>query len=319
MDEYNRELEQIIDVYKNEISRISNDYNKLNQFFIKIKNLVRNKINPSPNKELLLSNSFFAKSALTQLLKFESYTPTDNGNLIVCSENCKFTIAEVVMEGQTTSEKIFIKVVDYNSQSVNHDIDLLIFDVINAIIFEKLLALPQYQKYRAYIPKFKGSFVSYTKNNWNYNELNYKNQLSPYHPDNILSGNSPYYREKSLVFMTESINLIGVTAVFLEFDNDDINPILRDRVFKVISKFADLYEFIKYFGYAYGFMHNDLHMTNVTYDLSNDRLVLIDLGKGAFKKFIVNITPELNNSLMSEFIKLDCTELLKKANIIQNK
>lgn len=315
MDEYNRELEQIINIYKNEISRISNDYNKLNQFFIKIKQLISKKINQSANRDFLLSNSFFAKSALTQLLKFESYTPKDNGNLIVSSENCKFTISEVIMEGETTPEKIFIKLVDYNSQSVNHDIDLLIFDVINAIIFEKLLALPQYQKYRNFIPKYKGSFVSYTKNNWNYNELNYKNILSPYHYDNILSGNSPYYREKSLVFMTESINLISVLAVFLEYENDRRNTEKINRVVKVITKFADLYEFIKYFGYKYGFMHNDLHMVNVIYDISNDRLVLIDLGRGAFKKFITNVTPELNNSLMSEFIKLDCAELLKKANI----
>jgi len=313
MDNYNDKLNKIIN--ENQFLIINNDYNKLNQFFVEIRKLINKQIIYSPNKELLLSTSFFCKSILTQLLKFKSYIPTDNGNLIVGSENCKFTISEVIMEEQTLPEKIFIKVVDYYSQSINHDNDLLIFDIFNAIIFEKLLLLPENQKYRDFIPKFKGSFVSYIKNNWNYNEINYKNQLSPYYYHNILSGNSPYYREKALILMTESIDIISVLTIFLQYDNESSNQLYSNRVSSVLGKFVDLYDFIKYFGYTYGFMHNDLHMGNVVYDISNDRLVLIDFGRSAFKKFLLNVNPDLNNSLMSEFSKLDCSELLKNAKI----
>jgi hypothetical protein len=313
MDNYNDKLKQIIT--KNNFLTINDNYIKLNRYFIEIKKLISKEINDSPNKDLLLSTSFFCKSMLTQLLKFKSYTPTDNGNLIVSSENCKYTISEVIMEKETTPEKIFIKVVDYHSQTMYHDNDLLIFDVFNAIIFEKLLLLSENQKYRSFIPKFKGSFVSYIKNNWNYNEINYENLLSPYYYDNILSGNSPYYRQKALIFMTESINIVSVLTLFLEYNFDLSNPLQINRVSSVMGKFADLYDFIKYIGCTYGFMHNDLHMGNVVYDISNDRLVLIDFGRSAFKKFLLNMDPELNNSLMSEFSKLDCSELLKNAKI----
>jgi hypothetical protein len=313
MNKYNNELKEILN--KNNFLTINDNYNSLNQYFIEIKKLISEEINDSPNKELLLSTSFFCKSFLTQLLKFKNYIPTNNGDLIVSSENCKFTISEVIMERQTLPEKIFIKVVDYHSQTIHHDNDLLILDVFNAIIFEKLLLVSENQKYRNFIPKFKGSFVSYIKNNWNYNEINYQNQLSPYYYDNILSGNSPYYRQKALVLMTESINIVSVLTLFLEYNFDSSNPLHINRVSSVISKFADLYDFIKYIGYTYGFMHNDLHMGNVVYDISNDRLVLIDFGKSAFKKFLLDVDPELNNSLMSEFSKLDCSELLKNAKI----
>jgi len=310
MDEYNNKFGELIDNYKNEILTINDSYQKLNEYFIGVSRIVQTNINASPNRNLLLSTSFFNKSALTQLLKFESYKPTNNGNLITSSANCRYTISEVKMEGETEKEKLFIKVVSYNSQDINHTIDLIIFDVINSIIFEKLLLLPENQIYRNYIPKYKGSFVSYIKNNWNYNELIYKDSLSPYNYDNINSGRSPYYREKGIVYLSESIDIISVSSVFKRYDYDPSSE-NKNRMIDVLFKTAELYEFIKYLGNEYGFMHNDLHMENVVYDITKKRLLLIDFGRVSFKKFISTVDPEYRDCLMSEYNKLNYNELLK--------
>ena len=85
---------------------------------------------------------------------------------------------------------MFIKVVDYYGQETQNS-DLLIFDVIAYIIFEKILSLPENQKYKDFIPKYIGSFASYTRRNiWNYNELNHFNSISPYYESNIINGTS---------------------------------------------------------------------------------------------------------------------------------
>jgi hypothetical protein len=310
MDDYNDEFTDKINKFKPQIHPINDNYVKLNDFFIDINRILQVFVNTCPNRNDLLSSSYFNKSALTQLLKFESYTPTDNGNLISASENCKFTIAEVKMEDETNNEKIFIKVVDYSSQTVNHIMDLILFDVLNSIIFEKLLLLPENQIYRNFIPKYKGSFVSYIKNNWNFNELNYKNSLSPYYYDNVLTGRSPYYRNKGIVFMSESIDIVGVSRIFRKYDYDP-TPENKQRMIEVIYKSSDLYEFIKYLGLTYGFMHNDLHMDNVVYDITNKRLVLIDFGRVSFKKYISTVNPEWKDCLLSEYNKLNYNELLR--------
>ncbi len=310
MDDYNDEFNDKITTFKPQIHSINDNYVKLNDFFIAINRILQVFVNACPNRNNLLSSNYFNKSALTQLLKFESYRPTDNGNLISASQNCSFTIAEVKMEGESDKEKIFIKVVDYSSQNIQHKIDLILFDVLNSIIFEKLLLLPENQIYRNYIPKYKGSFVSYIKNNWNYNELDYKNSLSPYYYDNILTGRSPYYRNKGIVFMSESIDIMGVSRVFTKYDYDP-SPENKQRMIDVIYKSADLYEFIKYLGLTYGFMHNDLHMDNVVYDITNKRLVLIDFGRVSFKKYIATVNHEWKDCLLSEYNKLDYNELLR--------
>ncbi|NDE62387.1 MAG: hypothetical protein EB038_09385 [Cyclobacteriaceae bacterium] len=63
MDNYNDKLKQIIT--KNNFLTINDNYIKLNRYFIEIKKLISKEINDSPNKDLLLSTSFFCKSMLT--------------------------------------------------------------------------------------------------------------------------------------------------------------------------------------------------------------------------------------------------------------
>jgi len=64
----------------------------------------------------------------------------------------------------------------------------------------------------------------------------------------------------------------------------------------VIYNSFDFYNFLKYIGTIYGFMHNDLHT-------QNNKLVLIDFGRSYFAEFMTD--DEINNKVMCEFKKLN--------------
>jgi hypothetical protein len=292
---YKAKFKLLIDNYKTKILTINNDYTNINEYLLKYFKIVKKNIADSSFKSTVLDDAFFFKSSIILLSNFNDYTPLNNGTLIANSSNCSFTIAYI------NSKKMFIKVVDYYGQETQ-DSDLLIFDVIAYIIFEKILSLPENQKYKDFIPKYIGTFASYTRRNiWNYNEFSLDNSLSPYYELNIIDGTSVYYKKdnRSLIAITEAINNpYSILQIFQE-DNDLL------LMQEVLLKTYELYEFIKYLGVEYGFMHNDLHMGNVLYNSDIKKLVLIDFGRVSFYKYIKYKDDELHEKIISEFKKLN--------------
>ena len=312
---YNDNIKKTIDKYKGTIETYTTDLKRINDIIDDLCDVIEEHIDNTPHLRFCLNNTFFQNSLLTQVLPFESYTPdSDNGLLISNSVNCKFTIADIKFMKKAGTKRVFIKVVDYDKQKLPKRTDLLIYDIISAIILEVIIKLPQNRKYRNFIPEYKGCFLSYTSGNWNYNELNYTNSLSPYNENNIKLDGSPYKNE-SIIMMTEAINNpTSLQIIFKEgFQNQTDENIRRMGI--ALGATTELYEFIKYIGMKYGFMHNDLHMGNILFNPDTNRLVLIDFGRASFKMLIDRIESSVNNLGMNDFYKLSYDKLFGNVNI----
>lgn len=304
--DYDSKFKELIDEYKDEVSILTEDLDIIDEFNDKVKALIRSDISVTTFRDTLVKNSFFLSSLITQLLQFDKYTPTNNNGLLQSnSVNCKFTLSSVRFKGEDKDTQLFIKVVDYFSQQLPKSSDLLIFDIAAAIIFELLLTLPENTKYRHLIPVYKGSFLSFTRANWNYNEIYYTNPLSPYNKDNIVSGGSPYYKNQSILLMTEAINNpISAGNILSKVYSSQTQQNI-ELLAHLISKAHELYDFIKYIGLKYGFMHNDLHMNNVIMDCLTGNLVMIDFGRASFYKYIKYNDEAVNSNIINDFLKLD--------------
>lgn len=320
IEEYNNSINILIESYNlQRIEKENEDYTLLNDFFIDIYLLFYKYIkmkkpfimNESFKKLLLESCDFFYKSTSIFLLNINSYYPPQRDELKCVSANCKYIIADIKFENNKENERVFIKVVDYNEQ-LNKIIDLLLFDVINSIIFEKIIE--ENEIYRNYIPKYKGSSISYIKNNtWNYNDLIYTNDESPYSYKGMNINNK---LTKVTLFMSEAIdNIIGVGDIIYNYVKYNGSKELSILV-KVSKHLFNLYKFIETIGLKYGFTHNDLHLNNIVYDNTNDRLLLIDFGRSCFIKYIKEKNIDMNNCILSEYCKLNYNEfpLLGKIN-----
>lgn len=316
--DYNREFKLVIDTHNPDINITNYDYTKINNYFIGFKRTLNTKLSLNPVIiSSYVNNSYFIKSSFTQVLKIENYNSLNNGSLINASANCSFTLGDVKFEGQTGNTRIFVKVVDYFSQIPN-SIDLLIFDVISAIIFDYIFSLPQNQKYSHLVPVYKGCSLSFCKNTWDYNDIYYTNSMSPYNYNSLVNMNSPYARQRAIIMMTEAINSpISVKSVFTTYHTNQ-SPANKKIMMDTVECFHEIFEFVKYMGINYGFMHNDLHMDNLLFNPQTNKIVMIDLGRVSFSKFIgVGSTkpPELNQKCINEFKKLNYDEILSSLRI----
>jgi serine/threonine protein kinase len=115
--------------------------------------------------------------------------------------------------------------------------------------------------------------------------------------------------------MTEAINNpTSLQIIFKEgFENQTDDNLSRMGI--ALGATTELYEFIKYIGMKYGFMHNDLHMGNILFNPDTNRLVLIDFGRASFKMLIDRIESTINNFGMNEFYKLSYDKLFRNVNI----
>jgi len=328
---YDTSFEEMLKTLLQNIDIINNDYEDIFNLIKYYRKILQDIKPKTDNINNLLKSDFFVKSILCFSLKFKNYEPSNNSILLSNSRNSKFTIADVIKENEENKKRLFFKIVDYKSQVLQSTIDLIIYDVFNSIIFEKLLSLLKNNRYRDYIPKYEGCILSYsastTKRNlffksitnqkWNYNDLIYTNKESPYNYKNISSANTPY-KEKVVIFITEALNNpLSIAQIFGKYyENPNINN--KELMMDVIINCYKLYEFIKYIGYEYGFMHNDLHMGNILYDENKNKLVLIDFGRSSFAIFLERLDQRLNNILMSDFLKLSYNEVFSSIPELNN-
>lgn len=317
---YNQQLESLITRYndvKTNFSNFNPDFTLTSNCINDAKTIITDIIKFNKDNRIISYNSkdsddYFHKTFLSLLLPFGRYTPLDNGKLIGHSANCKFTIADVNNSINNQDERIFIKVVeDVTNRFV--DKDHLIYDVIACIIFNKIFSknTDLKRKYEKNISEYRGCFCSYNLTRlydkyWNYNEIiDYNNNdKSPYYYKTILGvkpseGYNIIYKDPVLNIMYKAINdPISVWDIFVKKIDDNS---LHLNIFK---KCYDLYEFIKEIGLNYGFMHNDLHFSNILYDQTTNELVLIDFGRSSFGKYIDNYDEDLINKIRVEYQKI---------------
>ncbi len=304
IEKYNSNLISIINKYKNEITPFLDNYNTIQEYINKIIDLY------SISKISQKVNIYFIKSYLILLLDWNNYISNNDGILIVNSANCSFNIADVKIKDE--KKRIFNKIVSIIKFQLMED-DLMIFDILSAIILEYLLSFEQNKCYRFYIPKYLGNTLSYTKivnktQYWNYDDFNYNNSLSPYNYNNLktTSNSSPYIANGNEVLIChfEAIeNPLDLNGLFIKYHYKKNEH--KETVINIFKCLYELYEFIKKFGLEYGFMHNDLHFGNIIYDERNKNLILIDFGRSSFAKFMDEPVKEIDDMLHLNFKKID--------------
>jgi hypothetical protein len=261
-------------------------------------------------------NIYKKKAFLSQIFAFESFT--GSSTLQGDSANCKFTTADIVLG--PIRQEIFFKVVSYDSQNrfnlINPSYeDLLIYDVISAIIVRYIRkiheASPALVQIQNISPIYFGSFPSYKKvtpigNNrtiesWDYHELLYTNPNSPFSENNIRNNTTD---TKCIILMNQSIKHLNFNRVFVNFNANRTDPVNISNVVLALFDCTELYRFIEYLGLYYGFIHNDLHSGNIIFNTDTNKMMMIDLGRVSFKRFIDNEEQIVNDHVRYEIVKL---------------
>lgn len=90
----------------------------------------------------------------------------------------------------------------------------------------------------------------------------------------------PVQRQEAFCMVSEAIDGLSMSALSNRARaTGPRDPMDIVRWKHVFGKFADLYNAIAYIGAEYGFLHNDLHLGNVYFDINQDVLALIDYGR----------------------------------------
>lgn len=302
MNSYHTTIDNLIREYKNDITLFMNSNQKLNELMSEIDDLINSR------KPSFLDYLYFKKSYISLFFPFQtytnfSYTPYIGGLLLGNSSNCKFTIATVNINGNQF--KLFSKIVDYSEQNKFGVQDLLIFDILSAIIFDYILSLNDYLQYKDSIAKYRGSFLSYTRKDnkkdfWNFNDLsNHRNTKSLYNPYSF----QMVERNKKVIVATYDAidNPITITEIFEKFETDNDPEIIEN----VMANCCDIYNFLRDIGLNFGFMHNDLHMSNLLYNPATRKIMVIDFGRASFAKFMVDDINDIDKKIIVDFEKLN--------------
>jgi len=263
--------------------------------------------------------NFFIKSFYIQSLyvdTFDGFSKLE-GN----SANCKFQIADVTLNQKTL--KFFYKIVKYESQNRNIETkrnDLLLYDVVNSVIIEKIIHKNNEDiecptnsnivfKLRNHFPKYISSSLSFYKTDshnsyWDYNIIKYTNPISPYSYKTVIDNSSTIYKDKCMLICYNAINMISFEKVFKNYINDSRYIINKTVALRALIGYVPLINAIIYLGVLYGFMHNDLHSGNVVFNLETNYLMIIDYGRASFKKYIDTSTENINNLVKYNVCKL---------------
>ncbi len=304
---YHSRIDKLITDYKNDITLFMNSNQKLNEFISNINTLIV----IYKGASIITDTIYFKKSYVSLFFPFQrytrfSYTPYIGGLLLGNSSNCKFTIGTVNIDGNQF--KLFNKIVDYSQQNIYGHQDLLIFDILSATIFDYILSLPEYSKYKDLIAKYRGSFLSYShkdnnKDFWNFNNfINHTDSKSLYNPSNF---DNIDINEKVIIASYDAIdNPITITEIFRKFESDNDSSLIND----VLTNCCDIYNFLRDIGLHFGFMHNDLHMCNLLYNPTTKKIMIIDFGRASFAKFMVDDINDINKKIIVDFEKLNYNE-----------
>jgi len=195
MSSYEDKLNDIIKEYNIKINPDDNNYDLILDYLQKIIELLYSELSSTEDeiklRDSLLRNFYFIKTFLSLVLPYKTFETLNDGKMIANSVNCKFTISDIININDTTDTKqrIFNKIVPYKSQTLIKGKDLLLIDILSAIIFEYIFNInPQYKDF---ISQYRGCVLSYSKvedNNeyWDFNLLkNIDSTNSAFNIDNI--------------------------------------------------------------------------------------------------------------------------------------
>lgn len=294
---YNSDIASMITRYATLLPPTTRDNAKFQNFIREIENYT--------------ANIYKKKAFFSQLFAFDYFL--GDSTLKGDSANCKFTNADVVLG--PIRQNIFFKVVSFDSQnrfSRNPGYeDLLIYDVISALIVRHIRKMheanPSLVQIQNISPIYFGSFLSYKRilpnrtEIWNYNDLLYTNAVSPFSANNIRSNSTD---TKCIIMMNQSIDHYSFNKVFTNFDSNRSDITNINNVILALFDCTELYRFLEHLGLYYGFIHNDLHSGNIIYNKTTKKMMMIDLGRVSFKKFIDNDEPIVNEHVKYEIAKL---------------
>jgi len=309
-DSYNRDLKAIVDRNRYTIGDVfHSNITQLRTFVDDIKALVQR------NSTIPRSNAFYKTFCMQFWNIIVSFR--GGGNLIGDSANCKFTVAKVMVRPGGSERSRYFKIVNQASQyhppHTSGGEDLVICDVVSATIMERLRL--RYPKLTVHFPRYFdatiGQYIGTRDNEyWTYNDIYYDNPKSIHSYNGIIN---PYdrsikYRDKCVIMVYEAVNLLSFEKVFINYNNDNslANAI---KCLNVLGDFYELVNSLKYLGVYYGFMHNDLHSTNIIYNEDTGRVMIIDLGRVSYRKYIDTPSSEINSVVEYQYYKLGYDDL----------
>jgi hypothetical protein len=243
-------------------------------------------------------------------------TNSDNGLLNVSSANCINSVFSYNFVNDSTDESFtklkFLKLVPINLKS-----DCIIFDIIHGIIFNNICS--KYNNFLNHLTVYEYSFLSYyyktphSLNYWLYDTLtDYTKNTSPYYSNSLEL--VPIVYKKAYAVVSKAVTHISLYKLLSTsfVSNYEIKIILT-------TGYIHFFAFLSNLKTKYGFQHNDLHTGNIIYDITSNKLLLIDFGRSVFEKYMFDSSiiiedgydtelNNLNNSLICEIEKLNLKE-----------
>lgn len=268
--------------------------------------------------------NFFIKSFYSQALYVDTFSgfPELEGN----SANCKFQIADVTLNGK--SLQLFYKIVKYESQNrtvPTYRNDLLLYDVVNSLIIEKIIYknnrdiqcltdASRVFKLRDHIPTYVDSTLSFYKTDrqksyWDYNIIKYTNPISPHNYMTVSGNTTSLYKDKCVLISYIAINMISFEKVFINYRKYSTNSLYKTIALRALLGYVPLINALIYLGILYGFMHNDLHSGNIVYNPDTNNLMIIDFGRTSFKKYIDTSMENINKCVQYNVHKLGYNDI----------
>lgn len=210
---------------------------------------------------------------------------------------------------------------DYYEQYMNfiENSDPIIYDGINAYIFDKLNDEYSNKFNESYLVKYDYTFANICKvaNNyensvyWDYNELQSIAKNQDQSKLNV-------YNNICWIIVNDAIqgDFKSIGNIFKDFYNISTERKFN-KILIIIKKLIKLNNFILFIGLKYGYLHNDLHLHNIIYDESNDKITLIDYGRNFFGYFYNNRIIDIDNysKALSKYLLIGDAKLLKNTNI----
>lgn len=245
--------------------------------------------------------------------KYKLITTNNNGLLIQIGNNSIFTIIQA-----TSNINFFIKVIKYEyiraSNITKYYYDCIIFDIINGFIFNHLVSINPDFNFLLHIAEYIDSFLSYSYSDGTNEYLNFNNLIntddtnteSPYSITSIT--NQSNYEKFNVLFLciNKAINHINLYKLFTTTHYTSDNIIMIELILE--KEFINFFNFLLYFGVNYGFSHNDIHFQNIIFNLDNNKIVLIDLGRSMFAKYTIDqSSDELN--MINSFLQYQIEKL----------
>ena len=306
---YNNTLSSIINKYKPIVADyLHYNENELNYFYNEVFQL----INPYMSNR---KNNFIKSFYLQLWNSIQSYHDSRNGLLFGNSGNCKFALADLVISNSPNIFKGFFKVVNLQSQFHHMDgigYDLLIADILSAIIIERLKNT--YSNIQHHFPKYIDASLGYYKiqsigeEYWSFNECIYTNPNSIHNYNSVINRQPVNYTDECIIMIYNAVNLISLEDIFVNYKN---NNNLHNFMccIDVLNDYVNLCNLIKELGTYYGFIHNDLHAKNIIYNIDTKKLMIIDLGRVSFRKYIDTDYADINLITKYQYYKLGYADI----------